>query len=100
MLRINIAIWFNKTKNLKEEHNTMAVNLGNTAMNVIYGFLGVVLILVLGAALLPMVINASNVLGAIEGMPLAGLFTGGIITMIIVVGLIVAIIKGSSHVSK
>jgi hypothetical protein len=78
----------------------MAMNLGNTAMNVIYGFLGVVLLLAMGTALLPLVINATATLGAIEGLPLAGLFTGGIITMIIVVGVIVAIIKGSSHIGK
>jgi hypothetical protein len=76
------------------------VELGKVAMNVVYGFIGVVLVLTLAASLMPTLINASTILGAVSGMPLAGLFTGGIITMIVVVGLIIAVIKQSANVSK
>jgi membrane protein implicated in regulation of membrane protease activity len=78
----------------------MAMDLGNTATKFIYGFLGVVLLLVMGAALLPLVINASAVIGAIPDLPLASLWTSGIVVMIIVIGVIVAVIKSSSTIHK
>ena len=74
--------------------------LGNTATKMLYGFLGVVLLLVMGAALLPIAINASDVMGAVSGNPLAVIFTSGVIVMIIVIGVIVAVIKSASGVSK
>lgn len=74
--------------------------LGNTATKLLYGFLGVVLLLIMGAALLPLVVNATAVMGAVEGNPLAVLFTSGIITIIVVIGIVVAVIKSAGHVSK
>jgi hypothetical protein len=76
------------------------MNLGNTAMKFVYGFLGVILLLALGSAMLPLVMNYTATVGAIANLPLATLFSGGVITLIIVVAVIVSIIKASSGVSK
>ena len=75
-------------------------SLSSDAMKVVYGFLGVVLLLLFSAELLPEVINATNQIGAIEGLPLAGLFSGGVVVMIVVVIVIVAVIKNSSKINK
>lgn len=84
--------------------NTMArakgFDLQGDAMKVVYGFLGVVLLLLFSAELLPEVINATDAIGAIEGLPLSGLFSGGIVVMIVVVVVIVAVIKNSSKINK
>ena len=74
--------------------------LGSNAMKVVYGFLGIVLLLLLSVELLPEVMNATAAMGAIDGLPLAGLFSGGVVVMIIVVVLIVAVIKGAGRISK
>jgi len=44
--------------------------------------------------------NAIATIGAISGLPLAGLFTGGIVVMIIVVVVIVAVIKNAGKIAK
>ena len=75
-------------------------DLTNDAMKVVYGFLGVVLLLLFSAELLPEVMNATAEIGAIEGLPLAGLFTGGVVVMIVVVIVIVAVIRNSSKINK
>lgn len=74
--------------------------LSGTAMKVVYGFLAIVLVLLLSAELLPEVMNASATVGAIPNLPLAGLFTSGVVVMIIVIGLIVAVIQHSSKINK
>jgi len=75
-------------------------NLANDSMKIVYGFLGIVLLLLFSAYLLPEVMNATTQIGAIEGLPLAGLFTGGIVVMIIVVVVIVAVIKNAGKITK
>ena len=77
-----------------------AFNLEGTAMNVVYGFIAVVLILVLGSALLPEVMTSVASIGNITDLPLATLWTNGIVTMIIVVVLLVAVIKGAGKIAK
>jgi len=77
-----------------------SMNLGGNAMKVVYGFLGIVLLLLLSAELLPIVMNATATIGAIDDLPLAGLFTGGLVIMIIVVVIIVAVIRNSGNISK
>ena len=75
-------------------------DLGSDAMKIVYGFLGVVLLLLFSAQLLPEVMNATDTIGAIANLPLAGLFSGGIIVMIVVVVVIVGVIKSSGKISK
>ncbi len=75
-------------------------NLADDSMKVVYGFLGIVLLLLFSAYLLPEVMNATATIGAIENLPLAGLFTGGIVVMIIVVVIIVAVIKNAGKIAK
>ena len=76
-------------------------NLGSDAMKVVYGFLGIVLLLLLSAELLPVLMDAIASIGAIPDLPLAGLFTaGGVIVMIIVIVIVVAVIKNSGNISK
>lgn len=75
-------------------------DLSGDAMKVVYGFLGVVLLLLFSAELLPEVMNATAEIGNIEGLPLAGLFSGGIVVMIVVVIVIVAVIKNSGKINK
>jgi len=75
-------------------------DLTGDAMKVVYGFLGVVLLLLFSAELLPEVMNATGTIGAIANLPLAGLFSGGIVVMIVVVIVIVAVIKGAGKISK
>ena len=81
-------------------HKKGASALGGTAMKVVYGFLGIVIMLLLAAELLPVTMTAVESVGNITDLPLAGLFTGGIIVMIIVVVIIVAVIKGAGQISK
>lgn len=69
-------------------------------MKVVYGFLGVVLLLLFAAELLPEVMNATAEIGAIANLPLAGLFSGGIVVMIVVVIVIVAVIKSAGKINK
>ncbi len=75
-------------------------DLSGSAMKVVYGFLGIVLLLLFSAELLPEVMNATTTIGAITDLPLAGLFTGGTIVMIVVVVVIVATIKNAGNISK
>ena len=75
-------------------------DLSGDAMKVVYGFLGIVLLLLFSAELLPEVMNATNTIGAIADLPLAGLFSGGIIVMVVVVVVIVGVIKNSSKINK
>ena len=82
-------------------------DLANDSMKVVYGFLGIVLLLLFSAYLLPEVMNATATIGAIGSvngsastLPLAGLFSGGIIVMIVVVVVIVAVIKNSGKIAK
>jgi hypothetical protein len=75
-------------------------DLADDSMKVVYGFLGIVLLLLFSAYLLPEVMNATATIGAISGLPLAGLFTGGIVVMIIVVVVIVAVIKNAGKIAK
>ena len=75
-------------------------DLTGDAMKVVYGFLGVVLLLLFAAELLPEVMNATGEIGLIADLPLAGLFSGGIVVMIVVVIVIVAVIKSSGKISK
>jgi hypothetical protein len=81
-------------------HKKGANALGGTAMKVVYGFLGIVIMLLLAAELLPTTMTAVESVGNITDLPLAGLFTGGVIVMIIVVVLIVAVIKGAGNIAK
>lgn len=75
--------------------------LGGTAMRVVYGFLGIVLLLLLAKELITPTMEAIGNIGAISNLPLAGLFgAGGVITMIIVVVIIVATIKNAGSISK
>jgi hypothetical protein len=77
------------------------VNLGNNAMKVVYGFLGIVLLLLLSAELLPEAQTAVESIGNISDLPLAGLFTaGGVVVMIIVIIIIVAVIRNAGNISK
>lgn len=76
-------------------------NLGNNAMKVVYGFLGIVLLLLLSAELLPVAQDSIVAIGNITDLPLAGLFTaGGVVVMIIVVVIIVAVIRNAGNISK
>jgi len=75
-------------------------DLSGDAMKVVYGFLGIVLLLLFSAELLPLVMNASIEISTISNLPLAGLFSGGIIVMIVVVVVIVAVIKNAGKISK
>lgn len=75
-------------------------DLSGNAMVYVYGFLGVVLLLLFAAELLPVVMNASNQVGSIPDLPLAGLFGGGIIVMIVVVVVVVGVIKQAGKVNK
>ena len=84
----------NKTRSFKES------GLSADAMKTVYGFLGVVLLLLFSAELLPEVMNASVEVSAIADLPLAGLFSGGIIVMIVVVVVIVGVIKSAGKISK
>ncbi|NCC70449.1 hypothetical protein EOM09_02610 [bacterium] len=81
-------------------HKKGSSALGGTAMKVVYGFLGIVLLLLLSAELLPEVMTAVTNVGSIPDLPLAGLFTGGVIVMIIVVVIIVAVFKQAGTVAK
>jgi hypothetical protein len=77
------------------------IALGGTAMKVVYGFLGIVLLLLLAKELLPIVQDAVAGIGNLSGLPLAGLFTaGGVIVMIIVIVIIVAVIRNAGGISK
>lgn len=75
-------------------------DLSNNVMKVVFGFLGIVIMLLLVSALLPEVMNVSAGVGAIADLPLAGLFTGGVVVMIIVVSLIVSVIKHAGGITK
>jgi len=90
-------------------------NLANDSMKVVYGFLGIVLLLLFSAYLLPEVMNATTTIsqigitnftenatgvGSVSTLPLANLFSGGIIVMIIVVVVIVAVIKNAGKIAK
>jgi len=87
---------------------TQKFDLANDSMKVVYGFLGIVLLLLFSAQLLPEVMTATATIGAIThnnsgvitALPLAGLFSGGIVVMIIVVVVIVAVIKGAGKIAK
>jgi hypothetical protein len=74
--------------------------LSGTAMKVVYGFLALILVLLLAAELLPEAMTAVTSVGNISGLPLSGLFTSGVIVMIIVVVVIVAVIKNASSITK
>lgn len=69
-------------------------------MKVVYSFIGIVLLLLLSAELLPEVSTALTSVGNISELPLAGLFTGGVILMIVVVVIIVAVIRNASKITK
>jgi uncharacterized membrane protein len=75
-------------------------DLSGDAMKVVYGFLGVVLLLLFSAELLPEVMNATATIGAIANLPLAGLFSGGVIVMVVVVIVIVSVIKSAGKINK
>lgn len=75
-------------------------DLSGDAMKVVYGFLGVVLLLLFSAELLPEVMSATATIGAIADLPLAGLFSGGIVVMIVVVVVIVSVIKNAGKITK
>jgi hypothetical protein len=81
-------------------HKKGASALGGTAMKVVYGFLGIVIMLLLASELLPVTMTAVESVGNISDLPLAGLFTGGVIVMIIVVVIIVAVFKQAGQISK
>jgi hypothetical protein len=75
-------------------------DLASNSMKVVYGFLGIVLLLLFSAELLPEVMTATTSIGNITDLPLAGLFSGGLIVMIVVVVVIIAVIKNSSTIAK
>lgn len=75
-------------------------DLSGNAMNYVYGFLAVVLLLLFAAELLPEVMNASDQIAAIGDLPLAGLFGGGVVVMIVVVVVIVGVIRQSGRINK
>ena len=75
-------------------------DLSSNAMKVVYGFLGIVLLLLFSAELLPEVMTATTSIGNITDLPLASLFSGGVIVMVVVVVIIVAVIKNAGSIAK
>jgi hypothetical protein len=78
-----------------------SVNLGGKAMNVVYGFVGIILLLLLAKELLPEAQYALGNISLLTDLPLIGLLSGtGIVMMIIVVVIIIAVIKSAQGVAK
>lgn len=82
------------------EFNKRGFNVASTPMKVVYAFLGLVLLLLFAAELLPEVGSALESVGNISDLPLAGLFTGGVILMIIVAVIIIAVINKATSITK
>lgn len=74
--------------------------LEGTAMTVVYGFIALILVFALAAAFLPTVLENIATIGNITDLPLASLWTGGVIGMIVVIGVVILVIKQATNISK
>lgn len=68
--------------------------------NHLYQFISIILLFKFGGALFPEVMNASESVAGIAGLPLGGLFGGGVVVMIVVVIFIASVIKNANKMAK
>lgn len=93
----------NKTKNKTTTIGpaiAYGIGTGIQWTNHIYQFLSIILILKFSGEMLPELIIGTDKIGEIAGLPLASIFQGGIITVLILAIIISTIMKNANKMTK